>query len=261
MLNFYINSLYFVLYSMLGWLSEVIYCSIPRKKFINRGFLNGPYCPVYGFGALLVIHFLWPFYPYPLLVFLLGIIVTSLLEYITSFLLEKLFHAHWWDYSQHHFNIHGRVCLLNSTLFGLLCLILVYGIHPFLTKGIFNIPSTFLPLIVMGFNIILCVDIVVTLYTITSLKDRVHSISELNTTLKEKLYLLENKLSSLEEKHLLSEGQRNLRCAEFITYLENEMNKKVAIKNILHDRLLDAFPSFHFIHLEEYISKLRDRLK
>ena len=76
--------LYFMIYSFLGWLCECIYCSIPEKKFINRGFLMGPYCPIYGFGALLVLYLLHPFASNIIILFLAGVIVTSILEYITS---------------------------------------------------------------------------------------------------------------------------------------------------------------------------------
>ena len=82
----------FALYSLLGWACESTYCSIPAKRFINRGFLNGPFCPVYGVGALLVIFLLRPFTQNLLVLFVFGVLVTSVLEYITGFLLEKLFH-------------------------------------------------------------------------------------------------------------------------------------------------------------------------
>ncbi|MFQ7539298.1 MAG: putative ABC transporter permease [Clostridium sp.] len=103
--------LYFFLYSFFGWLCECIYCSIPAHTFINRGFLAGPYCPIYGCGALAVLHILDPFgYSIPLM-FVMGIVVTSALEYVTSWGMEVLFHTKWWDYSSYPFNIHGRVCL------------------------------------------------------------------------------------------------------------------------------------------------------
>lgn len=122
--------LYFFLYSFFGWLCECIYCSIPAHTFINRGFLAGPYCPIYGCGALAVLHILDPFgYSIPLM-FVMGIIVTSALEYVTSWGMEVLFHTKWWDYSSYPFNIHGRVCLKNSLLFGCMVLVVYYLIHP-----------------------------------------------------------------------------------------------------------------------------------
>ena len=122
----------FALYSLLGWACESTYCSIPAKRFINRGFLNGPFCPVYGVGALLVIFLLRPFTQNLLVLFVFGVLVTSVLEYITGFLLEKLFHTTWWDYSKRKFNIKGRVCLRNSLLFGVLSVLLLHFINPFL---------------------------------------------------------------------------------------------------------------------------------
>lgn len=122
--------LYFFLYSFFGWLCECIYCSIPAHKFINRGFLAGPYCPIYGCGALAVLHMLDPFgYSVPL-IFFMGIVVTSALEYITSWGMEVLFHTKWWDYSTYPFNINGRVCLKNSLLFGCMVLVVYYLVHP-----------------------------------------------------------------------------------------------------------------------------------
>ena len=106
--------LYFFIYSFLGWVCECIYCGVPAKKFINRGFLAGPYCPIYGCGALAVIYTLTPFSDNVVILFGMGVIVTSALEYITSYMMEKLFHTKWWDYSKHPFNIHGRICLKNS---------------------------------------------------------------------------------------------------------------------------------------------------
>lgn len=119
----------FFIYSVLGWVCEVVYCSVPKKKFINRGFLYGPYLPVYGFGATFVVVLLQDFTAHWYLVFIFGVLITSVLEYFTSFALEKLFKVKLWDYSTYPLNINGRVCALNSTLFGILSLILVYGIN------------------------------------------------------------------------------------------------------------------------------------
>ena len=89
----------FLVYSFLGWVCETVYCSIGQRKFVNRGFLNGPLCPVYGFGAVAVLLFLRPLRENLLLLFFGGMILTSVIEYITGFALEKLFAAKWWDYS------------------------------------------------------------------------------------------------------------------------------------------------------------------
>ena len=112
--------LHFVFYSFLGWVAETIYCSLLQGKFVYRGFLSGPVCPIYGFGAIFVITLLQPFKENILMLFLMGVVITSTLEYITSYLLEVIFHMKWWDYSKRKFNINGRVCAWNSSLFGIL---------------------------------------------------------------------------------------------------------------------------------------------
>ncbi len=120
----------FILYSLIGWIGEMIYCYIYDKSFVNRGFLCGPICPIYGVGALFIIFCLDGVKDNIFLVFILGLIGCSVLEYITGYLMEKLFMAKWWDYSDHRFNIKGRVCLLNSIIFGIGSVIIIYLIHP-----------------------------------------------------------------------------------------------------------------------------------
>lgn len=120
-----------ILYSFLGWCGEMVYCSIGQRKLCEkRGFLNGPLCPIYGHGALLVLVALGQRWNNPISTFFIGMVLTSAVEYLTSYLMEKLFHMRWWDYSHHHFQLNGRICLLNSTLFGLACLVLRYVVHP-----------------------------------------------------------------------------------------------------------------------------------
>ena len=112
--------LLYIAYSTLGWCGEMLYCSIPKGHICEkRGFLNGFLCPIYGHGALLVLYLLHGGFQNPVLTFIFGAIVTSILEYFTSWIMEKLFHMRWWDYSHYKFQINGRVCLLNSTCFAL----------------------------------------------------------------------------------------------------------------------------------------------
>ena len=125
--------LLYIAYSTLGWCGEMLYCSIPKGKLCEkRGFLNGFLCPIYGHGALLVLYALHGGFQNPFLTFFFGAIVTSILEYFTSWLMEKLFHMRWWDYSHYKFQINGRVCLLNSTCFGLACVLLCHLVQPWL---------------------------------------------------------------------------------------------------------------------------------
>jgi len=133
--------LYFIIYAVIGYICEVIYCSIPLKKLVNRGFLHGPYLPIYGFGALLVVIPLMFFSTHPILVFLIAVLLTSTLEYLTSYLMETIFNTKLWDYSKNFANINGRVCLLNSTLFGMMGLVATYWLQPELVKVVASIPE------------------------------------------------------------------------------------------------------------------------
>lgn len=178
--------LYFTIYSFLGWLAETIYCSIPAGKFVYRGFLNGPFCPIYGFGALLVIFLLEPFSGNLLLLFLAGVIVTSTLEYITSFVLEYIFHMTWWDYSKKKFNINGRVCLLNSTLFGILSVIAVDFLHPGVKGLVARLRPSYIPLIAGGFFLYFLGDFIITVVSLLNLKSK---LSKLQEALDDKIHL------------------------------------------------------------------------
>ena len=121
--------LWLMIYSVIGWVYESTICSIGQRKLINRGFLNGPYCPIYGTGAVLVLLVLGRIQN-PVLLFFAGAVLTCSLEYLTSWLMEKLFHARWWDYSKRKFNIGGRVCLIGAVVFGAFSVVLILVLHP-----------------------------------------------------------------------------------------------------------------------------------
>ena len=125
---------YFFFYAVIGYLVEVTYCSVPQRKLVNRGFLYGPWLPIYGIGALLIIIGTHHVVTKPILVFFVTVFLTSAVEYIGGWGLERFFGLRLWDYSTYRFNFRGRICLRNSTLFGLLGLALVYGIHPAVQK-------------------------------------------------------------------------------------------------------------------------------
>lgn len=128
--------LLFIIYSNLGWLMEVTLKSIELKKFINRGFLIGPICPIYGYGCLLIIILLKNFTSNIVLLFFSSVIICSILEYLTSYIMEKLFKARWWDYSRRKYNINGRICLNTMIPFGLLGCLMMYVVNPFLESKI-----------------------------------------------------------------------------------------------------------------------------
>jgi uncharacterized membrane protein len=170
--------LLFFIYSGIGYISEVIYCSARERKFVNRGFLYGPLCPIYGFGGLLVVFLLQPFsYSFPLL-FLMAVLVTTILEYVGSWVLEKLFDMKWWDYSDYKLNINGRVCALNSVLFGLMGIIAVYWIHPLVLTMIENLKPLVQQSIASVLLIAFIIDVLFTLRSLIHFVDMLARLSE-----------------------------------------------------------------------------------
>lgn len=127
--------LIFILFAFIGWCSEEIYVGVLiEHRLINRGFLHGPLCPVYGFGGV-VILMLPPFlYNTWVPLFLASMVLCTVVEYFVSWLMEKMFHARWWDYSHYKIQLNGRVCLLNSVLFGFLGLGVIRFVYPYIIK-------------------------------------------------------------------------------------------------------------------------------
>lgn len=163
--------LLFFTYSFIGWVIEVMISIIAEKKFINRGFLIGPIIPIWGFGGISIFLFLNKYSNAPLVLFLLTTILCATLEYITSWLMEKIFKNRWWDYSHMKFNINGRICLEFAAGFGLGGIIMTYLINPCLIK-IFNvIPPAITQWISIILLILLIIDIIISFNIIINLKN------------------------------------------------------------------------------------------
>ena len=146
-LNLTYYFLLFMIYSIAGWILEVTCKYIDYKRFINRGFLIGPYCPIYGYGAILITFLLYRYESDPIVLFFMTVFVCGTLEYATSWTMEKLFKARWWDYSKRKFNLDGRVCLGTLVPFGIFGMILTYITNPFLVNCLDKLNSTTLNII------------------------------------------------------------------------------------------------------------------
>lgn len=158
----YVMSLWLI-YSFMGFIVETTYVSYGQKKFVYRGFLLGPIIPIYGFGALIVLYLLQPVNSSLILVFIFGVISTSALEYFGSYVMEKMFDLKLWDYSTYPYNLNGRICLKNSILFGVLCVILEFFIHVEVLKFIQSIPIDTFNLIVITLMLITLVDTIISI--------------------------------------------------------------------------------------------------
>lgn len=265
--------LYFTAYSILGWACETFYCSVGNRKFVNRGFLNGPVCPVYGFGAVLVILLLQSTEKNLVALFLSGMMVTTVLEYLTSVLLEKLFHMKWWDYSRYKFQINGRVCLLNSLMFGGLSVILMRVLHPWISGLIARIPTSLLPWISLGILAIFAVDTVVTVRSILILKGKMQEIQKLLEEIRTRTEAAAAQLraemreKTQESKASLEARLDQYRLPEGVSLLEfvEERRKKAAAAaksgGMLHRRLLKAFPNLSSARQNDALDRLRETWK
>lgn len=173
--------LYFIIYSFIGWLMEVVLKSKDEHKFVNRGFLIGPICPIYGFGVLLIKLLVGNSKSDLLAVFLKSILVCSVLEYFTSYFMEKLFHARWWDYSKNKYNINGRICLETMLPFGILSTIVIYVVHPLVIKFVSLFSNTLLIILTILFGILFIVDNIVSFNVMFNIKKEFHKIKKDNT--------------------------------------------------------------------------------
>ena len=161
---------YFIIYSFLGWIMESVFRSICEKKLINTGFLRGPFCPIYGFGATIMFLFLGQFENRLILLFGIAIIVLTAWEYLVGVILETLFHTKYWDYSNHKFNFQGRICLTNSICWGILGVLFVRYIHPFVQGIIAKIDVSLLNYVVAILFMVFLVDMVTTIIHVKNIK-------------------------------------------------------------------------------------------
>lgn len=172
----------FLVYSFVGWLIEVIVTFNSDKKFVNRGFLLGPYCPIYGFSSIIMIFYLSRYSDNFITVFLLAVVVCSGMEYIVSYLMEKLFKARWWDYSNRKFNINGRVCLENSIWFGLLGVLLIFIINPFLYNFILKFSDKVIIIIGIILLIVFITDMIISLDVTFKIKSTINKLVKKDST-------------------------------------------------------------------------------
>ena len=175
----------FFISAFLGWCTEVSYAALKTGRFVNRGFLNGPVCPVYGFGVVIVLWVLEPLRGNLLLLFLGSVALTSLLEWLTGFVLERLFHQRWWDYSQEPFNLGGYICLRFSIAWGLACLFVVKLLHPSVLWCIRTVPYPMGVGLLALFSAVMAVDLAATVRTIARMNRQLSQLDELAAGIKE----------------------------------------------------------------------------
>lgn len=155
--------LYFIFYSFLGWLMETCYCSILQHRLVDRGFLYGPVCPIYGAGVVLMILFFSPLKSNLLLFYLTAVVVMTSWEYFVAWILETTTHVRYWDYSNHRFNIKGRVCLSIALTWGVMSYVVIFWIHPPVERLYETIPLWLVNTLCISLLLILVVDAALTI--------------------------------------------------------------------------------------------------
>lgn len=181
LLDFKIYFILFFIYSFLGWIVEVINEIVTTKKFVNRGFLIGPYCPIYGFGGLFITIFLQRYKDDFIVLFILSIAICSSIEYFTSYVLEKIFDARWWDYTDRKYNLNGRICLETLLPFGLLGLSMIYLINPIILKVLNKFDYKVINLLFIILISIFLIDLFVSSVILNKVKKDIKKVDKDNT--------------------------------------------------------------------------------
>ena len=227
--------LYFFIYAFLGWCLEVIYATIKTKNFINRGFLNGPVCPIYGVGVVIVLVILTPFKANPFILFFCSVGLTTLLELVTGFVLEKFFHTKWWDYSNRKFNFKGYICVKFSIIWGAICSVVVYFFHALIDDLLSKIPYV-VGLVFLGiFSFLIMVDLILTILQMVHLNKVSKELATLNNVMHIPSDAIGKTLSNItlsgmEKSEILKSKFEKLRIVKAFPDLKKTINARLKIK-------------------------------
>ena len=263
--------LWLMIYSFFGWVYESILCSITSGSLVNRGFLNGPVCPVYGFGALVVIlAFWWEPDIRVWNLFFSSMVLTCTLEYLTSWAMEKLFHARWWDYSQYRFNINGRVCLLGAVAFGAFSVLLIKVVHPWVSAFVDGFSPAAITAASAALFLTGAADCVVTVRHILALNGRLAeiqaAIDAYRAQSRQRAEALGQRLQARLEESVAASGLEELRERLEERFEESVHNSRrvqalLELRSFQDRRLLRAFPHLSSTRYGDALKKLRERIE
>lgn len=242
---------YFFFYSFIGWFFESCYCSIRPKKWVNRGFLRGPICPIYGTGGLVMMVCLLPLrhitenlYLNELFIFIAGAVLCDIVEFMTSYIMEKLFNARWWDYSNKKFNIQGRICLTHTFYWGTCSCLFVFILEPIMNLYIVGQVSessrnilTYIFLTVFAFDLL---DTVIHALGIRSISSTFMKLSEEISEFAIQVYSTVGGKSDDESEAMKKE--LNEKFDELRSNYDKFKSDLKAIKSKSKKRLFKAFP-------------------
>lgn len=220
----------FLIYAIMGWIIEVVGGIIQNKKFVNRGFMIGPYCPIYGVGGVLITILLHEYVSNPFILFCVAIVICGALEYLTSYVMEKVFKARWWDYSKKKFNINGRICLETIIPFGLLGCFIMYVSNPLIENLLSKVPESILSILFYTCISIYLLDLIVSFFVISELRKTVKVVNK------------DNSYDNTEE-------------------ITKQVKEILRNKGILNRRLIDAFPRVSIEKVKQKIKEKTEQVK
>lgn len=226
---------------------ESIVRSVCERKLINTGFLKGPFCPIYGIGAIIMFLFLEGFENKPILLFGIAIVLLTAWEYVVGVLLEKIFHTKYWDYSDHKFNFQGRICLTNSIYWGILGVLFVKYIHPFIQQMIAKVDKSILNYTITILFVAFLVDTITSIIHVKNIKTTLEKIENINKEIKEKL----KEIRTLNKEKGI--GTENIQ--QIVEKLKKKRNKTILrlYKNVY--RLKKAFPAIDTKEITEVLNQ------
>lgn len=261
--NLLLYLIYYFIYAFIGWVVEVSYHAVTKGKFINRGFLSGPYCPIYGFGAISVIYFLTDIAEKNKLVLFFGsIAIATAIEFVAGFLLEKIFHERWWDYSDRKLNIGGYVCLEFSVIWGLFCFLLYEAVHPLVKNLVGLIPLEMLKYLDLGLIIIMTIDLIATINTLVGINKKIRVLDKVRMDIRKVSDRIGTRV--YDRTVALENKQEEIKKNPEIIEIENRIRELKERKAILGERrILRAFPNLTDRLEETQISyeELKERIK
>lgn len=225
-MSIYYFILYFFIYGVLGWCTEVAFAAWKEHRFVNRGFLNGPICPIYGIGVGVVVQFLSPYRDNLLLLYLTSVVLVTTLEWLTGFILEKVFHNKWWDYSNMPLNLNGYVCLTFSLVWGVACVVIVDFIHPLIHRGLTHLPFLLGLILIIVFGTAVFADLYVTASGILKLNKRLAKMQEIA----DELHEISDKLGANIYKGTLAAMEKQEELTSSLSEKQEELTASFAEK-------------------------------
>ena len=278
--------LFFFIYCFIGWCWESAYVSAKKREWVNRGFLKGPFLPIYGFGALAVLVSTLPVRPYPVLVYFFGLLGATLLELVTGICMEKLFHVRYWDYSNQKFNFKGHICLSSSVAWGFFSLAMIYGFHKPIEGLVLGLPARPTNLFSFVLTATVAGDFAVSFKTAMELRDILDGMERVKSEMKrlqKRAEIIEAFLADSAEKkteELKAEVQErredvreelrqiHLRQQQYLSRAKSEIRRNISVERMLKrnpgavsSKYAAAFREYKEQIIAEIKEEIQERMK